>query len=446
MSQEPRKPSNGTNSLSSEDKEILWNLFRETILQNKYILHKPAILPDGRSPQTQFIINPAREKLYGGAAGGGKTDALLMCALQYLNIPGYHAIIFRRTLQDHKKPEGLIHRTLEWLGDTNAKWNGQDYVWTTPYDSTLTLGYMDNDKDVYHHQSAAYQFIGWDELTQFEEWQYRYMKSRLRRLKTSFVPLRICSATNPEPNWVKQYFLIEGAQNGRAFIPAKASDNPFLDWETYLRNLSELDPVTRARLRDGDWNITVQGNVFKRGKFTVVQAVPASMRLVRMWDKAATEPTAGKDPAYTVGLKLGVSEGKYYILGINRFRGAPALVESTIKQTAVLDGAHVIIGIEQEPGSAGVDDLDYYQRKVLQGFNVRAVKVTGNKLERAGPVSSAVDAGNVYIFEAAWNSDFLDEVSVFPEGKFKDQVDALSGAFTLLTQGSDAIRPAWVLR
>ena len=372
------------------------------------------------------------------------TEALLMCALQYVHIPGYNAIIFRKTLQDHKKPEGLIQRTLEWLGNTDAHWNGQDYKWTFPSGATLTLGYMDNDVDVYHHQSAAYQFIGWDELTQFLEWQYCYMKSRLRRLKTSSIPLRICGATNPEPNWVKQYFLIEGEQNGRVFIPAKARDNPFLDWETYLRNLSELDPVSRARLRDGDWNITVEGNVFKRGKFHIVKDAPASMRLCRMWDKAATEPSAGKDPAYTVGLKLGAFEGKYYVLDIVRFRGAPALVEATIKQTAILDKANVMIGIEQEPGSAGVDDIDYYQRKVLQGFNVRAVKVTGNKLERAGPVSSAVDAGNVSILEAKWNSDFLDEVSVFPEGKFKDQVDALSAAFSLLTQGG-AVTPAWVL-
>ena len=417
-------------------KQIIWELFRETILQNKYIPHKPYITADGRSPQTDFITCTADEALFGGAAGPGKTAALLMCALQFANMPGYNAIIFRKTLQDHKKPEGLIQRTLEWLGNTDAHWNGQDFKWTFPSGATLTLGYMDNDQDVYHHQSAAYQFIGWDELTQFEEWQYKYLISRLRRSATSYIPLRIRAATNPEPNWVKQYFLVEGAKKGRVFIPAFARDNPFLDWENYLGQLGKLDPVTQARLRDGNWEITVEGNVFKRGKFAVVQAVPASLQLVRMWDKAATAPTAGKEPCFTVGLLLGVFEGKYYVLDIARFRGAPSLVEATIKQTAILDGVRVMVGIEQEPGSSGVDDLDYYMRKVLVGFNVRAVKTTGSKLERAGPVSSAVNAGNVSIREAAWNNDFLDEVTVFPEGKFKDQVDALSGAFNLLGQFS----------
>src|SRR3989304_7233973 len=125
--------------------QVKWELFRETILLNKYILHKPYITSDGRSPQTDFITCTAAEALFGGAAGPGKTAALLMCALQFSNMPGYNAIIFRKTLQDHKKPEGLIQRTLEWLGNTDAHWNGQDFKWTFPNGAPLTLGYMDND-------------------------------------------------------------------------------------------------------------------------------------------------------------------------------------------------------------------------------------------------------------------------------------------------------------
>src|SRR3989304_3799884 len=181
--------------------QVKWELFRETILLNKYILHKPYITADGRSPQTDFITCTADEALFGGAAGPGKTEALLMCALQFVNLPEYNAVIFRKTLHDPKRPEGLMQSTLEWLGNSDAKWNGQDFKGTFPSGATLTLGYMDNDQDGYHHQSAAYQFIGWDELTQFEEWQYKYLISRLRRSATSYIPLRIRAATIPEPTW-----------------------------------------------------------------------------------------------------------------------------------------------------------------------------------------------------------------------------------------------------
>ena len=133
-----------------------------------------------------------------------------------------------------------------------------------------------------------------------------------------------------------------------------------------------------------------------------------------------------------MGLLLGEAQGRYYVLDVVRFQAGPADVEAQIKQTAQLDGYDVPVYIEQEPGSAGVDDIDYYQRQVLVGYNFHGVKTTGSKFERAGPAASAVDAGNFSLKEASWNTDFLDEVSAFPEGEFKDQVDALSGAFNQL--------------
>ena len=119
-----------------------------------------------------------------------------------------------------------------------------------------------------------------------------------------------------------------------------------------------------------------------------------------------------------------------------------AIVEALIKQTAELDGYNVEIYMEQEPGSAGVESIDYYSRHVLKGHAFWGVKTTGSKSERAAPVSSAAEAGNIRIVEGAWNGDFLDEIEAFPQGAHDDQVDALSGAFAQLVGKGDRMK-AW---
>jgi predicted phage terminase large subunit-like protein len=99
--------------------------------------------------------------------------------------------------------------------------------------------------------------------------------------------------------------------------------------------------------------------------------------------------------------------------------------------------------MEQEPGSSGVGQIDYYARQVLNGYPFWGVKSTGPKAERAVPVSSAAEAGNVKVKQAPWNNAFLDEFEGFPQGSHDDQVDAVSGAFQQLRSHGD-IR-AWKL-
>ena len=101
--------------------------------------HKP------HPKQLLFLLLNNKEALFGGAAGGGKSDALLMASLQYVNIPKYSAIIFRKSYQDLCKPGSLIDRSLEWLGNTNAKWNSQDHTWTFPSGAKLSFGYIESD-------------------------------------------------------------------------------------------------------------------------------------------------------------------------------------------------------------------------------------------------------------------------------------------------------------
>lgn len=363
-----------------------------------------------------------------------------MSALQFVEDPKYSAIIFRKTYADLALPGALMDRAGDWLGGTDARWNGQEKTWTFPSGAKLTFGYLEHENDKYRYKSAEFQFIGFDELTQFSETQYTYLFSRLRRLKESDIPLRMRSASNPGDighEWVKQRFIIEGEAKGRIFIPAKLDDNPYIDKDEYTKSLMELDPVERERLLSGDWDIRPAGFKFQRHWFPVVDQPPAAgdiVKSVRAWDEAATEPKPGTDPDYLVGLYMSkTKEGEYYIHDIRRARLTPKEGDDLILQTAHVDGRHVSVRIEQEPGSAGVKRIDYLQRHVLAGFDFRGERTTGSKEIRANPVASMAEAGHIKLVRGPWISDFLNEVEIFPTPKMHDdQVDAMSLAFQYL--------------
>ncbi len=377
--------------------------------------------------------------MYGGAAGGGKSDALLMGALQFVEVPRYSSILFRRTYNDLALPGALMDRAMEWLANTPARWNNVKHIWTFPSGATLTFGNLEHEQDKFRYQSAEFQYIGFDELTQFLETQYRYLFSRLRRLENTYIPLRMRSASNPGNighDWVKRRFLIEGATHGRVFIPAKLKDNPYLDRQTYIQSLNQLDPITRRQYLNGDWTARHGGSIFLREWFKdqFVNIIPIDAEKVRYWDMAATKPKPHTDPDYTVGALVGLKNGQYYIGDIQRFRKAPPETEAIVKTTAELDGRYVRIFMEQEPGSSGVAMIDHYARNVLVGFTFRGIKTTGPKEERANPLSSAAEAGNVKLVRASWNGELLDEFEAFPIGSHDDIVDAVSGAVQQLAR------------
>jgi predicted phage terminase large subunit-like protein len=345
-----------------------------------------------------------------------------------------------------------MDRSKEWLAGTDAKFNSLENTWYFPSGAKIAFGYLDTENDKYRYQGAEFQLVGFDEVTQFTEDQYRYLFSRLRRLKDSYIPLRMRGASNPGGvghDWVKRRFIIEGQEYNRVFIPAKLQENPYLDQQGYINSLSELDPVTRRQYLEGDWNARHGGSIFKREKFTIINQAPADFEaVVRYWDKAATKPKEGKDPDYTVGALIGIRKGQYYILDIQRLREAPSGVQARIRQTAVTDfarfGGKLRICMEQEPGSSGVESIDFYTREVLVGYPFYGIKTTGSKAERAAPFSSAVDAENVFLTEAVWNTAFLDEAEAFPNGGHDDQIDAASGAFEQL-RVSLTPEPAWII-
>lgn len=409
-----------------------------------YIPHVPT------PKQAAFMLLDCEEAFYGGAVGGGKSDSLLMCALQYVDIPGYSAILFRKSYADLTKPGALMDRAKEWLlPHKNVRWDEKDKKFTFFREnskipvSTLQFGYLENPNDRFNYQGGEYQFIGFDELTHIAKVSYIYMFSRLRRLKGVNIPLRVRSASNPPEddggNWVRDRFIIEGPEKGRIFIPAGLDDNPYLDKDEYEKTLEQLDPVSRARLREGDWTIQRKGNMFKRDWFGTVDVLPPYRRTIRWWDMAASDEEKAKrrnksgEPDYTASVKVSEYDGIYYIEDIIRVRKTPENTETLQHLTAVADGYSVGIFEEQEPGSSGIAVISNKSRTIFKGYAYTGVPSSGSKVDRALIASAAAGNGNIKILRGIRNAEeFFNELESFPGGIHDDMVDCLSGCITQL--------------
>lgn len=242
---------------------------REAIALKRAQLARTTVRPfmpqEPTDRQAEFLRLDCLEALYGGAAAGGKSSALLMAALQYVHVPGYAALILRRTYADLALPGAIMARSHEWLQGTGAVWHEAAKRWTFPSGATLTFGYCETSKDVYRYQGAEFQFIGVDELTQWPEQPYRYLLSRLRRHEGVAVPLRARAGANPGGighDWVRHRF-IESGDAERRFVAAKLSDNPHVDAVEYRKSLAQLDETTRRQLELGIWVRDSGGLVYR---------------------------------------------------------------------------------------------------------------------------------------------------------------------------------------
>lgn len=387
---------------------------------------------------------------------------LLAAALQYVDRKGYAAILFRKTFSDLMLPGALIPMSKEWLNpfleSGEVHWADKDKRYTFKESgATLTFGYLDNKDDHLRYQGAEFSFVGMDECTHINPESYRYLFSRLRKKKSLDFPLRFRATANPGGTYGDYYYerffvdnLDESGNRRRFFLPSGLKDNPYLDHEAYTAALAELDPITREQLENGNWEIRPAGDVFETSWLISIHHtdIPTGIRWVRFWDLAAIDPkkrkknTNTRNPDYTIGFKLGMYQGCYYIADIIKFQKGPGDTESIIRSTAEADGYQCAIRMEEEPGSAGIANTERYAKNILQGFDFAGIKPSGSKVERARPAAAACQTGCVFILDTCRNlTDFFAQLAAFPNGVNDDMVDGFSGAFNYFKPNMGNLTP-----
>lgn len=250
--------------------------------------------PDARviwSPQPKqalMMSRPEHEALYGGAAGGGKTDYLVIEALRQVHIPHYKGLILRRTYPQLKEiiDKAFIYYPQAFPG---ARYNATEHRWIFPSGAKIDFGSLNAERDKYKYQGIAYDFIGFDELTHFTSSQYEYLKSRNRPNGPGTI-VYVRSTANPGGvghGWVKDRFITSGEPGkpvidvvkikspegmlyraqSRVYIPASVFDNKKLleNSPDYLTTLATLPEAERNALLYGDWD-SFSGQVFKEFK------------------------------------------------------------------------------------------------------------------------------------------------------------------------------------
>ncbi len=443
-------------------------------------------------PQTAFLATPADIAIMGGAAGGGKTFALLFEPLRHVANPGFGATIFRRVGTTFTQEGGMWDEAVDLYGN---------YPGAVAFPGRLTINFpggakvrfrhIQHEKDRLLYKGAQIALMCFDQVEEFSGKQFWYMLSRNRTTCGVYPYLR--ATCNPEPDsWL--YYFLEWwiADDGYAdldragrlrwfvrpsdelvwantrgelvdkypsllplsvtFIPASVYDNKILlalD-PGYLARLQALPLVERMQLlgdavRGGNWKVRPEaGKVFNRMWFSIVPAPPAGGVLCRFWDLAATEKKLkGDDPDYTAGVLERRHTGTTYIEDVVAAQIGPAVADRMMIAVTTQDvqyaratGAKYRCRFEQEPGASGkreVRRLAALLGKVCP--DVKAIRSTGSKLERAKGLSAQSEAGNVHLVAGDWNERWLQHMHHQPDWGHDDIMDASSGSYNDLVGG-----------
>ena len=439
------------------------------------------------------MATPAQICIYGGAAGGGKSYGLLLSPLRYKNVKGFGCTIFRRNFNQIFSQGGLWDESSKiYAGIKGAqpqlslgRWKFTDEKGRTI--SSVKFAHIEREDELNKWQGSQICEIGFDELTHFSEKVFFYMLSRNR--STCGVTPFVRATCNPDADsWVAKFIewwidqetgypipersgkirwfirrdeilhwantkqelwerfnLVTDEERAEprsvTFIMSKLQDNQELLKVNpqYLANLKALSQIERERLLHGNWKIkAAAGLFFKRTQVgDILQSVPLDViEWVRCWDLAATEKTVDSgDPAFTAGVLMGKRKnGRYVVADVINKQMSASDVRQTIKLTAQADKARyqrVKIRLPKDPGQAGKEQAESYV-KFLAGFNVVTVAETGSKEARAEPMAAQWQVGNFDIVYGDWNEPFLHQLENFPDGKFKDMVDAAANAFAEL--------------
>lgn len=360
------------------------------------------IIEPQAGPQQAFLSSEADIAIYGGAAGGGKTWALLYEPVRNFHVRKFGGVIFRRTYPQITSQGGLWDESSDLYPGLGGKPNESSHSWTFPSGATMSFRHMQHEKNKFDWQGAQVPYIGWDELTHFTESQFFYMLSRLR--STSGVRPYMRATVNPDAgSWVARlidwwiaddgyadmeragklrYFLrvagrLEWADTARelefrfpeltadappkslTFVPASVYDNKALLQKDpgYLANLMALHPLEQARLlgdkvRGGNWKVQAGGGeIFHRDWFPVIDRsmVPKGGEECRFWDFAASDYTKegrkkeDKKKPYTAGVLIRKVGAIYYVMDCVAVQEGPAGSDEVFFRTTRQDVADASI-------------------------------------------------------------------------------------------------------
>lgn len=418
-----------------------------------------AVLLRPTPKQQLFLASRAHEACIGGAAGGGKSIALLSSPLRWVANPRYRGLYLRREATYLGDALDKTERLYPALGARLTR--SPRVTWTFPSGAQLWMSHCEHESDVHNFDSFEFSEVLWDELTHFTQKQYLGVCARLRGTDPG-LPYWSRAATNPGGKGHEWVFARWGAwldpahprraapgerrwyvgadevppgtpdARSRTFVPSLLTDNPHLPAE-YRAQLLQLDPVRQAQLLYGDWLVAPAPKMYwDRTRVGTVDATPPDVRArARCWDFAAST-----DGDWTVGVLAAITRaGLVVIEHVVRFRGTPDRVRAEFARVAAADrerDPRTVQWIPQDPGQAGVDQVRSYLND-HPGLTIRARRPTGDKLTRFGPASARAAAGTLVVVRGAWNAEYHAELEAVPLQAHDDQMDATSDAVAVLT-------------
>lgn len=442
------------------------------------------VLAPQAGPQTLFMASEADIVIYGGAAGGGKTYALLLEGLRHKDVKGFGAVIFRHNFTQITAEGGLwdtSHKIYDQVAGAESR-KSPKLHWRFTDKAKIHFAHISCEVDLKSWQGTQICYMGFDELTHFTRHQFLYMLSRNR--STCGVRPYIRATCNPDADswvadfikwWIDQdtgYPIKERSGQIRymavlndtiywgdtrdelvekynadskdcksvTFIASSLQDNRIL-METdpgYMANLKAMTEVDRERLLNGNWKIKASaGKFFKRLQVNILPQAPDDIiAWCRAWDFAATDEDENGDADYTASVLMGKRQnGRYVILDVVNQQIKAGDVEKLLKNVSQIDkskyGFLYTVRIPQDPGAAGKILAKQYIN-MLAGYNVICEPVSGSKELRATPLATQWQNGFVDIVEGEWNDTYLSQMESFPESKHDDMVDASSDSFNTL--------------
>ena len=456
------------------------------------------IIKPQQGPQEQFLSSSADIVLYGGAAGAGKTFALLMEPLRHIENKEFGAVVFRRTSPEITAEGGLWDTSFKLYSDYLAEpIQSPKLHWRFNKGSKVTFSHLQYEKDLLKWQSSQIPLIMYDELTHFTAKMFWYMLSRNR--STCGVNPYIRATCNPDPDsWVCEFLINAGYIDKETGYPIKEMSgkveyfvriNNVIHWSNtkeeleeqfknckpksftfisatiydnqklleinpeYVSNLDALLEYEKKRLKEGNWFARPSaGELFKRQYFEYIEYEDYLTRdpveEIRYWDRAATKPNdKNPDPDYTAGVLMSrCRDGNYYVIDVVRDRLEPGEVEDLILSCIEQDNYMTIVGLEQEPGASGKTEVQSYKNKITNR-TVKEFPKTKAKLTCWTPLARAVknsknnDIGKVFLVKAPWNNMFIQEAEGVTDGSqsgHDDMIDAVSGAFSYLETNNNS--------